>query len=441
MEASKSVTGAEPAAETGTEPNLVGVADDGDRWIRPVDPSRLLVWVGRWTPPSSECLARVFGEATVEAIPMPEPVRWAVAVHSAQPGRPTCLLWAEQADPAAVSGGPVGTADAEVVVGIETLLPAPEAGDPWAAWLEMARALDSIGADGPMLDPLTGRWFDRELLEAWFTEADSPEAPGLPDELLWSVRAARREGGRGVWLTTEGLARIGRPELEMLEAPEELADVAAALLDGLAGLSCECPAPRRRAWTIGPDLVVSAQSPEEVLETTHETSAGARGRRGGRASSAPGDTTGSVVVCGGEPRGSYRRVWTSPIETLEAVSRGAAIHRSDRAATRQRRLAQHRLDLVDASLQRAGDSRVLIAGGGSSNASVWGVVVQALGDRWAVQPLDLAGRPAVGEPETLIARQDVVDWRIEIDGVVHGPEEAGLLADLLQSDGVPGSGP
>jgi hypothetical protein len=74
---------------------------------------------------------------------------------------------------------------------------------------------------------------------------------------------------------------------------------------------------------------------------------------------------------------------------------------------------------------------VLLAGADEGTSILWGVVERVLGDRWSVQPLDLAGRPAVGEPEAIIARSQVVDWRVEIDGLVHGPEEAAQLAEAL----------
>jgi len=399
-----------------------------------VDPSRLLGWACWSGPPSADRIVDAVGGGTLEPLPPDSRIRWAAAIHPETRTGPTRLIWIEDADPTASLGGPDGVAGADAVVGIETLLPAANSGDPWAAWLDLARSLQAIGVDGPLLDPITGRWFDPPTIRR-LLEARSPGASDglpLPDEHLWSVRAARLDGGRGVWLATEGLARVGLPELEMLEVPEGLADAAAALIDALAGLACEQPPPRDRPWTVGPRLAVAARTPEEVLETIDERSAGSRRHRGGRVPVASGDRIDSIVVCGTEPRGRYRRIWTAPIEVLQAVAGGSAVHRSDRAALRQHHLAQRHLDLVDASLEARVGATVSIAGGGEDGTQ-WGRILQAIGDRWSVQPVDLAGRPAIGEPESFVGRRDVVDWRIEIGGVPYGPEDASRLSDTLAS--------
>lgn len=372
---------------------------------------------------------------TVDSLPIEDPVRWAAAIHSDRRDRPTRLVWIESPDPRAMPGAPEEVGTAKAVFGLETLLSPAGRGDPWQEWLEMARLLESLGGPGPMLDPATGRWFEREHLSSWSepkdAESDGADALQLPDEILWSIRATRREGGRGVWLTTEGLARLGLPELEMLEVPEELADVGAALLDGLSGLACVTPPPRDRAWVVGPSLEVSARTLDEVIETIDERSAGSRRHRGGEVPPGAGGLIDALVVCGAQPRGSYRRIWTAPIEVLRALIDGAAVHRSPRAAARQQRLAQRRLDLVDAALVASPDVKVQLAAGDHGSERFWGVVTQSLGSGWSVQPLDLAGRPAAGESERLVARGQVVDWRIELDGAVHGPEDAGPLSNLL----------
>lgn len=404
-----------------------GPATPAACWTRPIEPTRLLAWSSDPGVPDPARLAALVGDGLIETLSLPPPVRWAAAIHPDAGGDPTRVVWTETADPRAMPEAPDAVAAAAIVIGIETLLPTPDTGDPVATWLDLAEALRDLGADGPILDPITGRWFDAQAIAQW-TGTDREERP---EELLWSIRATRRESGRGVWLSTEGLARLGRPELEMLEVPEDLADAAAALLDSLAGQACDAAPPRHRGWMVGPDLEVVVRTPEEVLETVDERSAGSTVDREGQVPTAHGSEIESVVVCGAEPRGAYRRIWTAPTEVLQAVMRGSAVHRSRRAAVRQRRLAQRHLDLVAAASSPSSSARVLLAGADEGTSILWGVVERVLGDRWSVQPLDLAGRPAVGEPEAIIARSQVVDWRVEIDGLVHGPEEAAQLAEAL----------
>lgn len=371
-----------------------------------------------------ERLGATLGASVVERVPAEPPVRWAVVVHAEDGSIPSRIVWAEEVDPTAIGDAPSGATDAAMVIGVETLLPDPERADPIRAWLEISRQLWEIGADGPLLDPATGRWFERGLRERWIADPSSSPA----EELLWSVRATRRRGAGGVWLTTEGLSRIGRAELELVETPEELADAGAALLDSLAGLACESPPPMGVPWSIGPALDVAVRTPEEVLETVAESSAGSTAHRDGRVPIARGGEIDSLVVCGAEPRGRYRRIWTSPIEVLQAVAKGAAVHRSRRSAARCAHLAQRHLGSVDDALGSPGKPRVLLAGATEDESVVWGVVVQTLGDRWSVQPLDLEGRPAAGTPEILLRRDQVCDWRVERDGGMFGPDDVEDLA-------------
>jgi len=393
-------------------------------------PSRLLAWRSERSVPSTATILEAVGGREVEVLPAVPPVRWAAAVHPPDPGRPTRLIWFEDADPVATPEAPEGVATAAMVVGIESLLPPIERGDPLDAWLELARAVGGIAGAGPILDPITGRWFGPEERRRWL---DGPDADP-PDEILWSVRASRRRDGRGAWLLTEGLARLGRAELEMLEVPDELADAGAALLDALAALSLEAEPPVGEGWSIGPGLVVTVQSPVEVLETVDAASVGSSVDRRGL------DGVRSLAVCGAEPRGTYRRIWTAPSEVLRRVAEGAAMHRSGRVAARQQRLAQRHLALLERSLGGSG-RRVLIAAteAGAEGPPCWGEVEGVVGSRFAMRPVDLSGRPAIAEPERIVAPSEVADWRVEIAGAVHGPEEASRLGQVLDHAESPAS--
>jgi hypothetical protein len=182
-----------------------------------------------------------------------EEFEWAVIIHVPGFDRPLAV-WTEAARPMSreelqVSGG----VRCPWVVGIEGVL---EPSDPLRDYTGLMRLMLLSLPDAPaVLDVSTNRWTSRASLEAMF-EREEVEPPA---DLLWVVEARRRadEDESGCWMRTRGLARCGRPELEMLGVPGPHADTAADVLSGMAAMLFEAEPPDPgMPWQIGHGLSV-----------------------------------------------------------------------------------------------------------------------------------------------------------------------------------------
>ncbi len=182
-----------------------------------------------------------------------EEFEWAVIIHVPGFDRPLAV-WTEPARPMSdeelqVSGG----VRCSWVVGIEGVL---EPSDPLRDYTGLMRLLLRSLPDAPaVLDVSTNRWTSRPSLEAMF-ERKEVEPPA---DLLWVVEARRRADAEesGCWMRTRGLARCGRPELEMLGVPGRQADTAAEVLSGMAAMLFEAEPPDPGVpWQIGHGLCV-----------------------------------------------------------------------------------------------------------------------------------------------------------------------------------------
>ncbi len=179
---------------------------------------------------------------------------WAAIIRVPGFERPLAV-WTEAARPLgeaelAVTGG----VHCPWVVGIEGVL---EESDPLRDYTGLMRLMLRALPDAPaVLDVTTSRWTSREGLEAMFEQA-SVEPPA---DVLWVVEARRRDddGGLPSWLRTRGLARCGRPELEMLDVPGSDTEAAAQVLSGMAAMLFEAEPPDPGTpWPIGHDLSVA----------------------------------------------------------------------------------------------------------------------------------------------------------------------------------------
>ena len=403
--------------------------------IEPV-PSRLLAWSDAVEMPEPrevvESAARSGLE--IEAIEMLEfgpPVAWAVLAREA--GRPPWVLWCEPAEGGEV---PPSAEASRWIVGIETLLALPNAegdvAETIARHRAMKRWLHAGGAAAALLDPATGRWLDAA---EWASDLARDEDASL--EELWCVRVHRRPGAETVWLSTEGLVRCGRPELELLEIPEPLAAAGAALLDDLAALLLEeAPAPET-PWRIGPSIEVSLERLEEVLPSLAPSATGSLAdRRRLEPDSAIDERR--AVVCATERRGTYRRVPVPPIEAIECIARGeAGLYRSRHESARLRRLVSRQASLLE-RIARAAEAgrdgfraRAAIASGDEAGSTAWAELVGVAVDGWLVQPIDLAGRPVVTAPASIAGFDALRNWRVDLGERSFGPDEAAELDAAL----------
>lgn len=320
--------------------------------------------------------------------------------------------------------------------------------DPLGGWSRLAIIAGARPETIAIIDATTGRWFDRGEMDASLMD---PEL-GPPEDVLWRVQAVSSDENLDegtVWLFTRGLLRCGLPELELLELPGRHAAEGARLLDAMAGLLLEDGAPPPEVpYPLGPDLSVVLVSWAEVAETLDPESLGSEADRIALSQETPNPLRARrAAVCGLEPKGSFRPIWTWPEEAIRSLGApDVAIYRSDVSTNRSAALARRRwpeaIAAFDASRSGSSDpSLVLLAGvpvGKDAQGRVehgWLQVetADAGGGVGRLLRSTIEGRPAGTEIEFTA---DLIDgWRLVRGSVATGPEDPGGLESLL--DGVP----
>jgi hypothetical protein len=318
-----------------------------DPWAMPdQEPSNLVVLcAGEHEPTAAavfSALSRVHGspiESMKELPPREAEMRWAHLVLPEDWATPL-IVWVEPMRP--MSAESLQSLNAESVkwaIGVETML---DANDPLSDFIRLLRLFGRAFPDSPaILNVNTEGWHTRDELD----ETLLPEEIEPHPSLLWIVHAIGEkpasEPDATVWVYTRGLARCGRPELEMLEVPAKYARVAAPLLSGIAELALEQPLPPPGVpMEIGEGLEVTLQPWREVA--TH-LAANSRGSLENRKDHSGTDLVGvRAAVCGVRPIGNFRSIWSYPQEVLEQISSGgpSTIYRSQRATQRQTSLAR-----------------------------------------------------------------------------------------------------
>ncbi len=417
------------------------------QWRIEPTPSRLLAWHDGEMPPDPRTVVEAASRVglAIESVEMLEsgpPVAWTVLAREA--GAPPWVLWCE---PTAGGEVPPSAVGSRWIIGLETLIVSRGLDDSASQTLSRHRAmkrwLHAAGATSALLDPTTGRWLDAS---EW--SADRSQEAHASLEELWCVRAHRRPGAPFVWLATEGLHRCGRPDLEMLEIPEPLAAVAAAMLDGVAALLLEAPPPPETPWRIGPSIEISLERLEEVLPTLPASAPGSLVER--RRLDADASVEAPIaVVCAPERRGSFRRIPVPPIELLDRVGRGeVGLYRSRHEVARLRSLVAEQaalLDRIARSIEsgRRGLRALVSTSAGGTGTHEWAELVGVAAEGWFVQPVDLAGRAVASAPASIVGIGSLADWRVDLDGRSFGPDEATPLETALAasepspSDGAP----
>ncbi len=203
-------------------------------------------------------------------------VRWAFALRVPSVDSEV-VLWAERAASGSVVEAP--ELDSAIrrcpwVIRMQAVLGAE---DPVADHFLLTTMLAGIVPDGPaIIDASSDAVFDRAELDAWYLH---PQAKPL-ERLLWSIKGLTIDGDAGeeprVIVRTKGLARCGRPELGIFEAPGRHLDAAVTLVHAVASLLLEGPMPAREsAMEIGHGITVhlvraeveTGEGPERVRET------------------------------------------------------------------------------------------------------------------------------------------------------------------------------
>jgi hypothetical protein len=322
------------------------------------EPTNLVALWPDEQPPSRMEVFTAFASVAGESVEVIDDVgerspdfEWASIIRIPGFDRPVAV-WTEAARP-------MGPAELEVtggvhcpwVVGVEAVL---EEVDPLRDYTGLMRLMLRALADVPaILDVTTSRWTSRDALESMFEQA-SVEPPA---DVLWVVEARRRdeEPELPCWLRTRGLARCGRPELEMLDVPGPRTDTAAQVLSSMAAMLFEAEPPDPGVtWLIGHELAVSLVPWESLADQVAETVVG------GPLDRAHGDEAPSAVVCdvageGGGP--DLRKLCPARVIHRLAGEDACGLYWTERATRRQSDLARAGWDqfaIAWAAMRRSG---------------------------------------------------------------------------------------
>lgn len=390
---------------------------------------------------------------------------------------PPMIVWAEPSQPMAPDELEDAAAEnCKWIVGYQSLL---DSDDPLPSLMRMLRCVDAGVPGAPaVLDVNSRRWLPREQLELLLED----DAPLPPSEVLWTIEAVSRDDGNGtrdqgnkgssgaeapgdgsVWLRTQGLMRCGRPELEMLEVPEDQVPVAATLLNDVAELLLEVEWPEPGdPIEVGVGLRIALQPWSEVGPFLRDGAAGTPDDRAARGSVESEDETPDrdvAIVCEAQPAGQFRKLWVWPSDVVRALAEeGAAVFKTTRATERTAALAQHtwpELAMLWVSARKAHEKE---AGAPAEGAEATGPVILAKVGFEVVSDEDaparehlwfmiheIAGNQARGqlinqpmhattmeEGDTVwLNREGVSDWRLVMPGGIVQPADM-----LLRSPGL-----
>ena len=372
-----------------------------------------------------KAIASFVGEPIdAEKIDPPEnDIPWAMKARIV--GLPTdVLLWAE---PLNAASGEATDLKAGWVLALQTGL---HAGDPLTHFSNLMRLL--AGSElhvHSICDLATGRWFPRKILESVFIQ-DELEAP---EEVLWITRLSEapcdvEPEERWAWISTHGLARCGRAELEMLGVPSVLSSEAVCLVDGIAALTLETPlASAGKSISLGPKLFLSTIECEQAISMLDEIMPG----RGDRV--AP-----SVAIVSPDCES------LCPIDALNALRSGdVPVPKTLRSTTRSATLARNRWDVLLRSASQIGSSEHATCmvqvpwshteDEDSPREYLWFTVVEVRGQSVVGE---LAHQPQYvttledGHRED-VTSDDITDWVLMTPVGPMGPSDADAIDDFL----------
>ncbi len=321
-------------------PIQIGLPPKSDWRVAGAAPITLVAFVaGDGLPdPGDAFLAadRAFGAEpmAVEPMPVDDPsIHWAFSFEIAGRGS-RILMWCEDARE---GESPDGRApDARFAIAVQTILEPSTVDDHaraqaakhavWPASLADFIRLAATAAETAgrarlrlLFDPELGNFYAPDDCARLFLADDSSAsaAGALADErYLYRIELRARGAGAPLWISTVGLARVGKPELEMLEVPHELAEAALQVVDALAARFISEDFPDAGApFEAGPALSLALVPANEAAETVPPEVAGSpadRARFGG----AP-----RAAICAAGQRGAFRKAWVPPIDELRDLAR------------------------------------------------------------------------------------------------------------------------
>ena len=285
-----------------------------------------------------KALATFVGESieAEEIEPPDRDVDWAMRVKVA--GLPTdMLVWVEKINHASSEAS--GVHDGWIIAA-QTVL---HSDDPLTHFSNLLRlfAGSELKVES-ICDVATGRWFPREILDKLFVGGTTQP----PEEVLWITRVVEAPENsepeeRWAWVTTHGLARCGRVELEMLGVSAIVTSQAVQVIDGLAALTLESALPpARQVMSLGPGILVSLLQCSDAVAMLAEQMPGSSTR-----------TVPSVAITSPDGHSLY------PIEALDAIRRGeTVVAKTARFIKRQATLARETWKLLLDAAEHIGES-------------------------------------------------------------------------------------
>ena len=336
------------------------------------------------------------------------------------------VFWAEEAAPEALELA--GCSDGWTLA-MQTGL---HADDPVGHFADLLRILTgSLAGAAGIVDVNTGRWHPREVLESTVLDAQGD----LPEEALWITRvvdgpADAEPADRHAWITTHGLDRCGRAELEMLAVPPILVSDAVQLVDAVAAISLEQDLPAAGVEIpLADECGITLAAPSDVLDRLPPGAPGS-GQRDAYC----------AIITGTEE--------LFPRELVSRLRRGdATIVRTVRSTRRRAEMAQTTWSLLLELAVRVGDredaaclAQIPFADPSDPDGRrehLWFRIVEVEGSA-AVGQLAHAPRVAEGigpRHREAIACEDVTDWLIltPVGPLSPGDEEA--VRDFLHQLG------
>ena len=360
----------------------------------------------------------------VEPVESPEgSIDWAVRMRV--DGIPVDLLvWVEPltsaiGDSAGVSSGSV--------LAVQTVL---HSTDPLTHFANIMRVL--AGSElhiHSICDIPTGRWFSSDVLQKVFVNDDiEPQ-----EEILWITRLVEAPEGvepedRWAWVSTFGLNRCGRFELEMLGVSGSYSTEAVHLVDGLASLTLETPLPPTlQPLSLGTNLLVSMMPTEKVVAMLQKDMPGSESR------DAP-----SVAIVSSDGKN------VCPLDALLVLHQGeTAVSRSLRSTERNAKIAQDSWELFLQAARQIGQNEhagclvqvpwVHADDESTPREYLWFRVVELMGTEVVgalAHTPDIVKTLSEGQQETF-TKQDITDWVILTPVGPMGPSDADAIKEFL----------
>ncbi len=260
------------------------------------------------------------------------------------------IVWCEQMRP--MLPEQLKTLHAESVkwaVGFETLL---HPNRPLEHFVNLLRTIGRAFPHAPaILDVNKEGWHTRDELDTMLL----PEDAIITESIMWTIHGISAENPPSqdskVWLYTNGLARCGMPELEMLDVPHPYVGSALALLNSIGELVVQNGMPQPgKAVEVGADLAVVFQPWQEVAPFVDEKSLGGNDRVDHNGMAANGNR---AVLCAAVPKGAYRKIWVWPEEVVKRVAQSGStvLYKTERSAKQQMQMARRTFDQLMAAFE------------------------------------------------------------------------------------------